>query len=298
MSGLTFKTTSRNIRVARLHYSAHPKRGLEWVAKNKPLMDEDKWNQEQEISYEVAAGAPVLKVKPAIHFRPLTFIDGKVLWRGWDFGFRNPACSVTQMNLKDQWCWLWGEVGENESLRDFAHRMFEQCDARFPSGLDARGRPQEQLWLDHCDPAGIQVSDKSDKGESSIMILEDAFKERYNRPMSLNWRRMSWEDGINIIRDKLKLRNDGEPGLLVNDDLDIAKDGLTGGYHYPEDRRSGAQCEYPEDDGYYIHYFDTNRYIAAFQWEADNTKAAMQFDDKAWPRPWEEEYAQHAVKGW
>lgn len=283
LKGLKFKTTSRGICVATLHYSAHPERGPEWVALNKPLYDEDKWNREQEISYETTIGVPVIRVDPAIHFRNLSYIPGRVLRRGWDFGFRRPAMLVTQFNLKDQWMWLWGMVGQNETLKDFASRTLDICDAKFPPMRDETGKLMNQMWLEYCDPAGTQRSDKSDT--TSIQDLNTVFTNRYHREASINFKKVSFEDGRSLILDQVKLRNDGQPGLLVDDDFEIAKDGLVGGYHYPENRLSGAECEYPEDDGFYIHLFDAARYIANCIFEKERPK------DNPADAGWEKYYA-------
>jgi len=279
-TGLKFKTTSRGVCVATLHYSAHPERGAEWVAINKPLYDEDKWNREQEISYETTVGTPVLRYDPSIHVRKLNHISGRVLRRGWDFGFRRPAVLVTQFNMRDQWMWLWGMVGHDETLKDFAARTFDICDAKFPPARDEAGKLMSQMWLEYCDPAGTQRSDKSDT--TSIQDLNTVFTNRYQREPSVTFKKVSFEDGRSMILDQLKIRNNGEPGLLVDDDFEVAKDGFAGGYHYPDTRSSGAECEYPEDDGFYIHLFDSARYIANCIFEKEQPKESPA--DEGWER--------------
>jgi hypothetical protein len=189
------------------------------------------------------------------------------------------------MNLKEQWCWIWGAVGENEYLKDFAPRMFEMCDAKFPPGRDANGKPVPQLWLDRCDWAGAQENDKG----MSVQVLEDAHEKRYKKRMNLEWRRLTFEVGRDLVGERLKIRADQEPGLLVHEDFEEAKDALTGGYHYPEDRRSGAKPEYPEDDGFFIHLMDAARAIATVEFEVVQPTLV---DEGNWPKPWEEEYHQ------
>jgi hypothetical protein len=278
------KTTSRNIRVVTLHYSAHPTRGKDWVDANRPMFDDDKWNQEQEISYDVTPGRPVLKVDPLIHFRELQHLSGRPLRRGWDFGYRRPAVSVSQLNQKDQWCWLWGMIGEDETTRGFAARAFDICDAKFPQAKDDQGRPLKQLWIDYCDPQGTEVSRGT--GTSDIQDLCAVHEEHYRKMMDINYRKRDFEIGITLIRERLKLRNDGEPGILINIDFEDAKDAAVGGYHFPEDRRSGAVNEYPADDGYFIHLMDTFRYKANCMFEPAESRVKV--ESAAWPKPWEE----------
>jgi hypothetical protein len=280
------KTTTRNIRVITLHYSAHPDRGQEWANAKRPLFDEDKWNQEQEISYEVTPGKPVLKVDPLIHFRDLRHLSGRPLLRGWDFGYRRPACIVTQMNTKDQWMWLWGVIGEDETTRDFAARVFDMCDAQFPQDKDEQGRPLKQLWLDFCDPQGTEVSRGT--GTTDIQDISAVHEEHYRKMLDMNYRKRDFEIGISLIRERLKLRNDGEPGLLIHSGFDDAKDAVTGGYCFPEDRKSGAVNEYPSDDGYFIHLMDAARYIANCRFEPAESRVKV--ESAAWPKPWEDLY--------
>jgi len=283
------KITIRDMTIVSLPFQLNPKyQDPEWEKAMRAKLGDDKFNQEYGLSYETEAGKPVIRVDPKIHFRPLQYIDGKPLWRGWDFGYRRPACIVTQMNLKDQWCWLWGLIGRDETIKRFAARVLEACDALFPPGIDDKGKRVPQLWLDYCDPAGTQVSDKAET--TSIEHLANVYEKRYSTPeevkrISLSWRKWSFQDGITAIRNRFELRPDQQPGVLINEDFDDAKDALLGGYHFPDDRRSGAVNELPADDGYYIHLMDAMRYIANYEFyddERDNE------EDKNWPKPWEE----------
>ena len=278
----------KRITVAFLDYRFNPKYDDDWVARIKPTMTEAEWNREFEGSYEEAVGTPVVTIDPTIHFRKFQWLDGKVFWRGWDFGYRRPAFMATQYNrITDQWYWLCGMVGENETITDFANRVFEILDAKFPPYRDGQGNMQQQEWLDYCDPAGTQKSDKSDT--TSIEQLETAHFKRYGRYMNLQFRKMSFEDGINIIRARAKVRANGEPGLLIHEDFQDCKDGLTGGYQFPETRKSGDMPEYPLADGFYIHLLDCPRYIGVCIPEFQLEQASMGVDDAAWPQPWNEE---------
>ena len=270
------QTTRRGITVVSLHYGLNPKYDEEWARKTRASMDPDKWNQEYEISYLTPDGQPVIHVEPAIHFRDIEPIAGKVLWRGWDFGYRAPACVVTQMNMKDQWCWYWAIVGENETTYNFGKRVMELCDAKFPPGKDDRSRTIEQLWLDFCDPHGVNATENADI--NSIDALQAAHQDRYRKRMSLRWARIKFEVGISLIRERLPLRNDGEPGILISNACELLKEGALGGYHFPDDRKSGEHPEFPAKDGHYIHPFDALRYIAVCNFKT-HTPQAMNTKD-------------------
>ncbi len=281
---LSPRTTARLMTIVSLHYGLNPKYDQAWIDVTRAQMGEEKWNQEYEISYETPTGTPVLSVDPLIHFRKLEHLSGKPLRRGWDFGYRNPAVSVSQMNQKDQWMWLWGMVGEDETTRTFAKRAFEICDAKFPQAKDEQGRPLKQLWSDYCDPQGTEVSRGS--GTSDIQDLCAVHEEHYRKMMDINYRKRDFEIGITLIRERLKLRNDGEPGILIHDEFVDAMDAVLGGYHFPEDRKSGAKNEYPAEDGYFIHLMDTIRYKANCLFEPAESRVKVQ--QEAWPEPWKQ----------
>jgi hypothetical protein len=107
-------------------------------------------------------------------------------------------------------------------------------------------------YIDADDIAGTQVSDKSQQSSRQILnalgIYPQARKQEIN-------------EGAQIIRQKLPMRVDGKPGLLVNlIETDII-DGFKGGLHYPE-VKEGKEQEVYEKDGYFEHCFDAGRYIA------------------------------------
>ena len=275
---------ARNMVTTFLDYRFNPKYDEEWIKRTRASMTEADWNREYEGSYDEAVGTPVLKVDPLIHIKSLSHIDGKPFWRGWDFGYRHPACIVTQMNTKDQWCWLWGMVGEDETTRTFANRVFEMCDAKFPQAKDEHGRPLGQNWLDFCDPQGTEMRSVSETNDMDE--LQAVYEGRYRKRMDLSFRKRSFEIGIGLIRERLILRNDGQPSLLIHDEFEDAKEGVLGGYHFPEDRRSGAVNEYPEDDGFHIHLMDSARYIANCNFETEESRVKVEAED--WPEPWNE----------
>jgi len=68
--------------------------------------------------------------------------------------------------------------------------------------------------------------------------------------------------GAEIIRQKLPMRVDGRPGLIVHPKLTTVVDGFKGGLHYPEAKEGRPQQEFYEKDGFYDHIFDAGRYIA------------------------------------
>ena len=247
MSLLPVKRNEKNrFVVATVHYSLDPEKNTpEWIEEAKRGMPERGWLREYEIDYSTYAGKAVFPEFTQYNIAPekINYKEGEVLYRGWDFGFHRPMCIITKLNEFDQWCWIKVILGEDEGIKAFGERVRRYCLTTYPGAK----------YLDACDPAGYQMNDKSE--ETSIQVL-----------MSLGIypqaRKQSIKQGIEIIRQKLMLRVDGKPGLLVDPGETMAIDGFKGGIHYPEPREGSSEKEFYDKDGFYDHIFDGARYLA------------------------------------
>lgn len=230
--------------IVTLHYSADPSKNTdEWIHEAKKGMPERGWLREYEIDYSVYEGKAFFPEFKQFNIQESEYFDRETIYRGWDYGFHRPACLITKLNDKDQWCWLEVILGEDEGIMDFGKRIRKHCLTHFPGAY----------YIDVGDPAGEQKSDKSEK--TSVQILEAL-------GIYVRSRKQPIKQGAEIIRQKLQMRVDGIPGLIVNPNQPIIIDGFKGGLHYPEAKEGKPQREYYEKDGYYDHVFDCGRYLA------------------------------------
>ena len=230
--------------VARLHFSLDPdKNTSEWITEAKRGMPENGFMREYEIDYSFFAGKPFYPEfkEYNIATKPIEF-DRGTLYRGFDFGFHHPAVLITKLNQDDQWCWMKVITGADEGILDFGKRVRRFCLAEYPGAK----------YIDACDIAGTQVTDKSE--HTSIQVLNAL-------GIYPQYRRQEIRQGAEIIRQKLKMRVDGKPGLLVDPTQTDLIDGFKGGLHYPE-AKEGAEKEFYEKDGWYEHWADASRYLA------------------------------------
>jgi hypothetical protein len=230
--------------VVRLHYSSDPdKNTSEWIEEARRGMPERGWNREYEIDYTVYEGKTFFPEFKDFNIQAETYRPRETIYRGWDYGFHRPACLMTKLNQFDQWAWIDMILGQDEGIMAFGKRVRNYCLTRYPGAY----------YMDVGDPAGEQITDKSEK--TSVQILETL-------GIYVKSRKQPRLQGAEIIRQKLQMRVDGRPGLIVDPKLTAVIDGFKGGLHYPEVKEGQPQKEFYEKDGYYDHIFDAGRYLA------------------------------------
>ena len=230
--------------VVTLHYSADPDKASEaWIKEAMQGMPERGWMREYEIDYTVFEGKTFFPEFKNHHIQTTDYTPKETLYRGWDYGYHRPCVLITKLNEDDQWCWLECILGEDENIMDFGRRVRTHCITHYPGAL----------WVDVGDPAGEAVSDKSEK--TSVQILEGL-------GIYVRSRKQPTKQGAEIIRQKLALRVDGKPGMVVNHDQHVIIDGFRGGLHFPEVKEGQPEKEHYEKDGFYEHPFDAARYLA------------------------------------
>ncbi|MFA5936676.1 MAG: phage terminase large subunit [Candidatus Paceibacterota bacterium] len=166
--------------------------------------------------------------------------------RYWDFGWHRPAVVWAQMTPDLTWKVYKEYMGHQVYIQDFAPKVLDVSNKMFAGAS----------FLDFCDPAGNQRTDKDRR--TSVQILSDDFKVRMQFRFSLV------TEGIDIIQKKLNSAISGEPAFQINPvECPILVAGFLGGYARlrAQDGRSMSSSE-PIKDGYYEHLHDALRYGA------------------------------------
>ncbi len=188
---------------------------------------------------KVFKGSPVFPQFQRGNFvRGFEYDRSKPLIRGFDFGWNRPVCVWAHMH-NTQIRVLAEMMGNGIYLKDFIK------DEVLPYQINLFG---EQILkpIDFCDPRG---SDESDKGKSSVQVLNElGIYPAYRR---------TWiEEGLNIMKDLMDTKNaDGDPNFLVHPRVKNIIDGLRGGYH----RIQGE--DKPFKDGFFDNVIDALRYL-------------------------------------
>src|SRR3990167_6749637 len=135
MNGFTVSENAMGFTAVRLHYSADPAKsqdnedGAKWLENARRLFpDENRWNQEMELSFWIAAGQRVYpEFRETLHCDALEHRARKVIYRAWDLGWHAPACLVAQIDTKDRLLVLREVVGHEQTTRQFAESVLERC---------------------------------------------------------------------------------------------------------------------------------------------------------------------------
>ena len=233
---MQIETKPNGFTVVKLHYSDHPSKTAEWVLKyKKSYPSEDMWNQEQELDFTKQLGRRAFPAFSQGHIKPLQYYPYKHILRGWDFGYHHPACVFAQINDKDQLLILRENMGTDITLEPFGKNMRAISKEHYSTKFE-----------DYCDPSGKSKSDKSER--TSVDIL---------RTLGIRCRMKDSGvvDGLNLIRQLLLPREDGEFGFYIDPQCVNLIDGFFGGYSLREN------SEDPDKDGFYEHLMDALRYI-------------------------------------
>lgn len=172
------------------------------------------------------------------HIRALEVVPDSPIWRGWDFGYNHPSCVWIQF-VNGQARILAEKLGKKVYLDDFVR---DEC---LPLQKEIFG--EKMVFKDFCDPHG---SDESDKGKTSVEILNDFGIFPVHR-------RTRIAEGIKAIKGLMDTKESvhNESNFLIHPRCKILIEGLRGGYHREDN------AEDPAKDGYYDHLMDALRYV-------------------------------------
>lgn len=109
----------------------------------------------------------------------------------------------------------------------------------------------ENISVHNCDPAGHQKTDKADF--TSVEVLNSLGVYPTSKPSNI-------AEKLEIVRQRLLMRNDGRVGMFVHPDCTRLINGFKGGYRYPEEKE-GVTQEQPLKDNYYDNIMDSLQYL-------------------------------------
>jgi PBSX family phage terminase large subunit len=177
------------------------------------------------------------KFRPSIHLGAYKFNPHSYVMRGWDFGFRHPACVFAQETDWGRLLIFKEILGTEIQIDDFADHVIKKSNEWYPN----------TEFVDYCDIAGIHRSDKT--GYTSVQMLRKRdLDPRYRKTVDKEKELMFINNMFEQLRGDL-------PRIGVDrQGCPILSDALAGGYY--RDKNGEAT-----GDDYFDHLCDALRYI-------------------------------------
>lgn len=276
MKGMRGWRTPDGWLVVRVHYSADPDRDDAWVEEfskgYRGGVEGRDWRRELEIDFGAYEGEPVYPQFDGFgSIKQVAYNPHLPLWRGWDFGYRNPAVVFLQLWPDDTLVQL-AEVfptldkGSMPGIKtpDLARMVIEETDRLFPGAQDD---DQTAGVKDYCDPAGNQTKETSDF--SSVEHLQTF-------GINPEWAVVGRKNRIEYLRNYIETtHDDGKRRFLIHPRCVLTIKALEGGYHYPDEKKGGADRDMPdtskgEQQKPYVHLMDALEYPAAVEFDVED----------------------------
>lgn len=210
-----------NINRITLHWSDRPDRDQAWRDElpKRPGMTPDKIAREYEHSFETPAGRPVYVWNARQAERCFNrYNANKLLIRGFDRGYDDPACLWLQENDDNQLMGLHELQGEHVPRDLWLEHLAKMTKALFPKHKGG--------FLDY----GASDFFKPESDGKSWQTAMESF--------NINLRVAEKDDierRLTAVRNRIGLRDDGRFGIIVDPDhCPKLVASLGGGYHYPD----------------------------------------------------------------
>lgn len=264
MPGVRGWKTNDGYLVLRLHYSADPERATEewrnyYVVGYRGGFEGRDWRREMEIDFTAYAGEPVYsQFDSNTSTKPTRYNPHIPLWRGWDFGYRHPACVWAQLwpdntlvYLHELYPTLDRDQLAGLSTHQFAKMVIEQTNRLFPEALE----PANAGIEDFCDPAGNQ---KKENSEFSAIEILNQFG------IDPEWSVVGRKNRINYLREYIERGSK----FRINPHCTLGIKAISSAYRYPEENAGQVDREMPDlskkvQEEPYVHLMDALEYIAA-----------------------------------
>lgn len=223
-----------------LHFTADPD-GASEEDRRRGMTEED-FKKEHGLDFSSYSGKPVYpSFSDKLHVSENVYYDPRFpVWRGWDFGYHHPAVVYAQVHTD---FWVLGELmGEDESLEQFIrNKVLPYEDALFGHDRDT------VTFRDAADPAGRQVSDRSEHTSFAILANHGIFAVGH---------RTEIDEGLTLKRRELY-----QGTYKVHPRCRFIIEANKGGYRYAEQKPGKPAPLSPMKDGFFEHIMDAERYL-------------------------------------
>lgn len=228
----------------KMHWTANPEHDEKWYKAATHGMDKQMIAREFELSFAAYYGKPVWDSwDRRMHIVEETPIDqNRPVLIGWDLGYHYPAMTLWQKNHKDQFVGIAELQGYDRSFDNFCEQVKQVLESHYDR------RKVKEI---HFTPPDARIAYRT-RGRSGanndcdqIMRTFGIGGQRAQIRISPGevGTRANEAPRLKEFRKALAIRADTEPGLFVNDRMELFIEGCQGGYCYDEPRRGQVSEE-------------------------------------------------------
>jgi hypothetical protein len=302
MEGLSVKKAPSGFLIVTLRHNAdEAKRDPAFLESVRLKMGEKSFRREMLLDWTSPSGSAYYAEYQTnggndTYVRKCPGITGRhpIIYRGWDFGVRRPACVWGQYDPDARRLWIIREMMPGfwdssintdygidiRAFRDSVLFLSGQLDVdqMKPAALDLVNRIAEASeyplppWFG---PSGelqfsgrpVQFTDfalgrevnRRQESEEQLLTYADILAER---GIFINDANENWDVRETVMRELLNVRPDGYPGILFDPACPILIAGYNGGIQYTKKTKMSALPEASSRDGYFEHLHDCVNYVA------------------------------------
>lgn len=266
--GLTTRKNNNGWTVAFLHYTADPTKTLDWAKEERRrYSSNDVWNQEMEIDFTKTSGLRVfMEFDNDVHVEDLQAVPGRIIYRGWDFGYGHPAVVWCQLDPDTGTFYLLKEyMGTAITLYDFLVDVKNLSERWFPGYTfkdfgDPSVRKKNELSARTSAEILRQNGICSCSSRTAVHTIHTATPgEKVDIGLNAMNALMHWEQPVDE-NEKPATR------FKVDSSCKLFIDAALGGYARNEDDK-------PIKDSYYDHLVDATRYVVTGLFNMKTLKA-------------------------
>ena len=224
----------KDIYHVKIPWDAHPEHDEKWFKAVTAGMDQQMIARMFLHSFAAYYGSPVWTgFDRKVHTAKETEIYNSPMFIGWDFGFHFPAISWWQMNARDQFVGHRELQGYDEPFDKFCEMAILQANSFY----NRKKIPE----IHCCPPDGLQrYRNRAQSGAvNDVAEIKQKWRMGFDQtqirigPKEVGTRN---NEGPRLkeMRKLFRLRADGEPGIYVNEKMEVFIEGAQGGYCYPE----------------------------------------------------------------
>lgn len=284
IDGMKVRHTKRGACVVELDYWADPTRNQTWAEEMRAVIGDVNFEREFKRNWKVAAGTafyPEFKQDTDKRILVLPRLIKGPVYRGWDFGYRRPACVWFQYSKKQKRVWVLRELMPEDidvwAFRDlvlylsgqrteeflakrpraleWAQKLKE--DPRYPNPPWFFSSPSDPLqFIDYAGPeanyhTAIVGQDQPERSSAEVLAAEGINLGIYGMEVS---------DRTLLIRKLMYLREDGYAGLILDPACKILIEAFLGGLPFKNPTKQNPVPTEPAKDGKYEHLHDALGY--------------------------------------